>query len=82
MDAGEKAVTSFDHHAELESYNDSMRERDLACEFCGSTDPAESQDHCAACAHTVAEAPASLSHPVPSNSPDPVAGTTEGGGRG
>ena len=44
-----------DHHAELESYNESMRERDLICEFCGSTDPAESAHLCLRCAHVILE---------------------------
>lgn len=45
-------MTSFDHHAELESYNASMCERDSVCEFCGSRNCAESAPHCEACAHT------------------------------
>jgi hypothetical protein len=50
-----QVMTSFDHHAELESYNESMRERDETCEFCGSNDPAESATHCLRCAHVILE---------------------------
>lgn len=48
-------MTSHDHHAELESYNESMRERDETCEFCGSKDAAESATHCLRCAHVILE---------------------------